>query len=192
MLAGISGIVQKKDDESLILQAGPVSFQVLCPLPVLQNATENKACTLVTHLHVREDALTLFGFETEEGLALFRLLVSVSGIGPKTALEILSAGESAIQNAIASENVSFLTSIKGIGKKTAERTILELKEKIQTIPGEISLNSEKTSSPETEEAILALENLGWKKKDILTHLKKAPEGLHQAEEIIRWFLTNNQ
>lgn len=191
MLAGITGIVQKKDDESLILQTGPVSFQVMCPLPVLQNAVENKNCTLVTHLHVREDALTLFGFETEEGLALFRLLISVSGIGPKTALEILSAGEGAVQSAIASENVSFLTSIKGIGKKTAERTILELKEKIGTISEETLTISTKGPSLEHEEVQIALENLGWKKKDILIRLKKAPKGLTQAEEIIRWFLTNN-
>lgn len=189
MLRGIEGIVEKRAENSLTLKCGFFSMRVFCPFPVLTKATDGKKISLVTHLHVREDVLTLFGFESEEQLELFEHLISVSGIGPKTALDILAAGESVVV-ALKNEDVSFLTSIKGIGKKTAERAILELKEKVFSA----HLSAEKSTpympSSVKKEASETLENLGWKKQQIIEQLKNAPDGLDSAEKIIKWFLTN--
>lgn len=190
MLRGIEGIVEKRTENSLTLKCGFFSMLVFCPLPVITNAADGKKISLTTHLHVREDALTLFGFSSEEQLELFEHLISVSGIGPKTALDILAAGESAVISALQNEDVSFLTSIKGIGKKTAERAILELKEKVFSTHFSPSENTHNLPSSVAKEATEALEGLGWKKQEISEHLKNAPDGLDTAEKIIKWFLTN--
>ena len=187
MLCGIMGTVEEISDSSLILRCGAFSFSVFCPLSVLSRAVRGKNISLVTHLHVREDALTLFGFENNEQLELFSCLISVSGIGPKTALDILSAGEQAVTSALENEDISFLTNIKGIGKKTAQRAILELKGKL---PHFSHISPSVTSFPVHEEVITALEGLGWKKQEITARLQKAPNSLDTAEKIIQWFLTN--
>ncbi len=191
MIAGITGYVREIEENNIILEAAAFRFSLSCPQPVIDTATVGKEISLFTHLNVREDDLSLFGFLSKRQLILFQHLISVSGIGPKIALEILSVGEDSVQHAIANEDVSFLCNIKGIGKKTAERAILELREKMNVLT---PLDSSQSSPPKgkiaTEEAISALEGLGWKTSEIRKGLQDAPKNLSEAEEIIKWFLTN--
>lgn len=191
MLAGISGTVVSVEGNTLIIRAGAFRFSVACPLPVLSQALPQSEIELCTYLHVREDELSLYGFAEQADLNLFKLLISVSGIGPKSGLEILGAGGDAVRSAIVSEDVKFLTSIKGIGKRTAERAIIELREKIgaagdvaEGLPG-------RPHVPHIEEALAALTGLGWKPAEIKKRLEKAPESLKDTETLIRWFLTNS-
>lgn len=190
MLAGISGQVTAVEDNALVVQCGLFRIRVACPLPLLAHAAVGGKVDLHTHLHVREDDLSLFGFADEADLRLFRLLISVSGIGPKGALEILAAGGDAVRQALQSEDVAFLTGIKGIGKRTAERAIIELREKIEHAAPATAPRQHPQSSAR-DEAVAALEGLGWKKSQIDQRLKQAPEDLCDTEALIRWFLTNS-
>ncbi len=185
------GKVATIEDTALVVTSGFMRLRVACPRPVLAQAKVGEAIDLHTHLHVREDDLSLFGFAEEADLRLFRLLISVSGIGPKSGLEILSAGGDAIRNALIAEDIPFLTSIKGIGKKTAERAIIELREKIGSVHfGNGQLSVTKPHSV-YDDAISALEGLGWKKSDIVKRFTEAPEALTDTEKLIRWFLTKS-
>jgi len=192
MIAGITGIVQEKNEGNIVLQSGFFRIRIFSPRPVIESAILGKEMVLHTHLNVREDDLSLFGFSNKNQLRIFQHLISVSGIGPKIALEILSVGEEPIQQAISQGDADFLQSIKGIGKKTAQRAILELREKMENIPplegSSLTLHSKNALAH--EEATDALIGLGWKKTDISNRLKKTPKELSTAEEIIKWFLTN--
>lgn len=191
MLAGISGKAIGVEENSIIIECGYFRIRVLCPLPVISNTHIGENIDLCTHFHVREDALMLYGFAEAADLKLFRLLISVSGIGPKGALEILAAGGEAVRNAIIQEDIAFLTSIKGIGKRIAERAIVELREKI-SLMFEVSPQSTQTGTLSTHDDILsALEGLGWKRNEIMKKLRDAPKSLQDSESVIRWFLTNH-
>ncbi len=189
MLAGISGKVTSVEPHALVVQSGLFRIRVMCPAPVLASASAGTDIDLHTYLHVREDDLSLFGFAEEADLRLFQLLISVSGIGPKSGLEILSAGGDAIRNALIAEDVPFLTSIKGIGKKTAERAIIELREKIEHVDLSGAATPQYQTDSVHDDALAALEGLGWKKSEIQKRLAEAPEELKDAESVIRWFLT---
>lgn len=186
MIAGITGIITEKNTTELVLETGFFSVRVFCPQPIAESAQMHEKISLHTHLHVREEDLSLFGFLTKNELHLFRHLISVSGIGPKIALEIISAGEKQVESAIKSGDVAFLQSIKGIGKKTAQRAILELQEKVETNLPDASLQKTSVSH---EEATEALVGLGFKKAEIAEQFKTLPKDLLKAEEIIKWFLT---
>ncbi len=191
MLAGITGTVATIEENALVVTSGFFRLRVACPRPVIAEAKVGAKIDLHTHLHVREDDLSLFGFAEEADLRLFRLLISVSGIGPKSGLEILSAGGDAIRNALVAEDIPFLTSIKGIGKKTAERAIIELREKIGHVESAHLRAASSKADGIRDDAVSALEGLGWKKSDIIKRFAEAPEGLDDAESLIRWFLTKS-
>ncbi len=188
MIRAITGNIVEKKEQSLLISVQSFVFEVLCSNSVLSLATVESEITLHTHFHVREDALSLFGFASSSDLQLFEKLISVSGIGPKIGLEIMSYDANIITTAILNEDIAMLTSMKGIGKKTAERVILELREKIEMPSGGSATTSGKVSHG-GEEVIETLENLGWKRKEIQKTLQSVPEGLGSTEEIVKWFLT---
>ncbi len=142
MIAHLSGLLLSKQPNSVIVDINGVGYEVTIPLSTFYDLSEEgSAVALRIHTHVREDALQLFGFRTEREKKLFLLLTSVSGIGPKLAITILS-GMSADEliPAIRNNELARLVNIPGVGKKTAERLVLELKDKLSAL-----------SSPELEE-----------------------------------------
>jgi Holliday junction DNA helicase RuvA len=129
MIDFLRGKVAHREPEYVVLDVHGVGYRVFCPNPYA--IADEGETTLYIHHHVREDAILLFGFSSREEQSLFRKLLEVSGIGPKVALGILSGGRpEAVIAAVQQENLSFLTRLPGIGKKTAQRIILDLKDKL--------------------------------------------------------------
>jgi Holliday junction DNA helicase RuvA len=132
MIGMLRGRVWEVQAENLLLDVQGVGYQLTVPLGLLAKVRTGQDLVLYTHVHVREDDLSFYGFDSLAEKRLFLLMLGVSGIGPKASLAILSAFAPAeIQAAISSENISLLTKVPGIGKKTAQRLVLELKEKFK-------------------------------------------------------------
>jgi len=122
------------DADFVVLDVRDVGYRVFCPNPYAFAGKTDEPVTLYIHYHVREDAVQLFGFATREEQALFRKLLDVTGIGPRVALGVLSGGSpERIVSAIQSDDLTFLTRLPGIGKKTAQRIVLDLKDKLDGI-----------------------------------------------------------
>lgn len=167
MIASLTGILRQKTPRSIIADVHGVGYEVIIPLPTFyQLPPLGETIHLWTHTHVREDALQLYGFSTGEEKGLFLMLLSVSGIGPKLAINILS-GLPLIElvAAVKKGDVVKLSSIPGIGQKTAGRLVLELQEKVQALEAQDSIaaaSAEGKDSQTIEDAISALVNLGYK------------------------------
>lgn len=159
MIATLEGTLEYRGVDSVIINVGGIGFQVHVPGSTLSQlgAIKDKV-SLYTHLHLREDNVSLYGFASEEELALFKNLISVSGIGPKAALALLSAlNPEQLAMAIASGNVDVISQVPGIGKKIAGRLVVELKGKLEREwkGAVLPLAAENT------DAIAALTNLGY-------------------------------
>lgn len=166
MIGFLQGKVIKKNEQSLLLNVSGVGYKVNSPLPLLISLLDGQDLELYIYTHVREDALTLFGFKDELDLFLFEKLIAVSGIGPKSALAMLSVHSPAsIADAVEREDVQALSHTPGVGKKTAEKIILELRGKLSHLVG-----SKETDT--TYEVRLALETLGYSPKEIHDTLQK--------------------
>jgi len=132
MIASLSGTVQKIEPSSLIIHLGGIGLRVFVPRTVLEDVGGvGRRLTLHTHLQVREDNLSLFGFENEDDLQLFQMLLDVNGVGPKVALAILGTlSPELLKGAIMREETAVLQRVRGIGKKTAERIMFHLRDKL--------------------------------------------------------------
>ena len=131
MIARLRGRVLSREEQSIVVDVGGVGLEVYVPVPLAAGLSEGDEVHLYTHLHVRENELSLYGFAEPEERRLFRLLLNVSGIGPRVALSLLSAmSVTAIHRAIADEQPGLLSRVPGIGRKTAEKIVLELKDRI--------------------------------------------------------------
>lgn len=183
MIATLHGKIQARTDDSLVVNVGGVGFRVRVPTSTLANlGAVGSEVQLFTHLHVREDEISLYGFATEDELNLFETLLTVSGIGPKVGLGILSAAPAdTLRVAIAQGNVDVLTAIPGIGKKTAQRLILELKGKIDVSGlGEVS-----ELTPLDKDVIDALINLGYNAAEATRAARVVPSNVQVLEERVR-------
>ena len=157
-------------DGTILLDVGGGGYEILVPIGSLGRADKDEQgrTTLIIHTHVREDALTLFGFATSTDRLVFRTLVGISGVGPKTAVGVLSAlSTEELAGAIAREDTKLLTSVPGIGKKTAERLLLELRDKvaIKDIASEVKSSVNGSLKPQSSKRDLllgALVNMGYK------------------------------
>jgi len=162
MISSVEGILANRKETSVVVETGGFGIEIHVPAPavaVLGNVGEK--VRLSTYLHVREDALILFGFATEYDRGVFIALLSVSGVGPKAALAMMSQDSGVVlAGMIRDEDVHALVRIPGIGKKTAERIILELKDKIEVEGGATGLARPAARSETLEEAIAALMSLG--------------------------------
>ena len=194
MIRFLKGMLIEKHPTAVIVESGGIGFEIVIPLSTYsQLPIVNERIQLHMHLHIREDAWQLFGFWTAEERALFKLLVSIPGIGPKLGITILSGiGIANFKRAVVQRDIASLTGISGIGRKTAERIIIELKEKI-TIDKEC-MTDEALPLVETEDVLVkdsvtALVSLGYKKQQALTGVKKilAQENKEQltVEDVIR-------
>ncbi len=182
MIAHLRGEILMRGADSIVLDVGGVGFRVRVPASTLETlGMPGDPAELFTHLHVREDDLSLFGFAGEDQLKLFEMLLTVSGIGPKAALGLLSAASpEALRAAIAQENISLLTGIPGIGKKTAQRLVLELKGKLPAAEGELA-----EISPVDEEVVAALVNLGYSAAEARRAAQAVPPSEKEVGERIR-------
>ncbi len=173
MIERISGKIIEKNPAFCILDCHGIGIGLhisLSTFEYLEQHPGDQPAMLSTYLHVREDALQLFGFSSAAEKQMFQLLIGISGVGPKLAIAVLSGiAPDELSNAIASENVRVLTGISGVGKKTAQRIILELKEKIGQQFGEIDSTAAPVAGGETREkamqAVMALVALGYKQPD---------------------------
>jgi len=179
MIAHLKGILIKKTPETMIVETGGVGYEVIAPLSTFYALPADKEqISLHIYTHVREDSLTLFGFNTTLEKEIFRLLISVSGIGPKLAINILSGiGPDELLTAIIRGDAPRLQSIPGVGKKTAERMILELKDKAGKISSDLELPPALAASSEEQrvidDAVSALLNLGYQAKSARQAVEKA-------------------
>jgi Holliday junction DNA helicase RuvA len=165
MIGFLKGTIHSTNNSSLILDVSGIGYRVLCPLPILVSVMPGDTLSLFIHTHVREDQITLFGFSDEADLFLFEKLTSVSGIGPKSALAMLSLHSPAsLSSAVEHGDVETLSHTPGIGKRTAEKIIIELKGKLTHLVGE-------AADDITVEARMALESLGYSSKEIHAALK---------------------
>jgi Holliday junction DNA helicase RuvA len=165
MLTSIRGVLREKTPTFVVVETSGVGFLLSIPLSTYETlGAPGQPVHMLTHLHVREDALQLFGFATEEERKLFQLLLSVTGIGPKVAQGILSGiSVREFESAIRNQDLEALVRIPGVGKKTAERLVLELREKIGEVrPGEGAAVPDGARRA-FEEAVLALVSLGYKR-----------------------------
>lgn len=166
MITHLRGKLVEKNPTYAIVECNGVGYFINISLNTYAKIPDAESVNLYTHLSVREDAHILFGFADKTEREIFRLLISVSGVGPSTARTMLSSMTSEqIQEAIASENVAQIQSVKGIGAKTAQRVIVDLRDKILTTY-QISEHSVKTDNTIKEEALSALEVLGFSRKQV--------------------------
>lgn len=140
MIDYLRGQLAHLETEYIVLEVQGIGYRVFCPNPYVFAGKSEETLTVYVHHHVREDAILLYGFSSREEQKLFRKLIDVSGIGPRVALGILSGGNpDTVVAAIHQENITFLTKLPGIGKKTAQRMILDLKDKLEGLGGTASL-----------------------------------------------------
>ncbi len=194
MIGSIKGTVAYQAAEYCLVEtAGGVGYRVFMPVPQLRTLSVGQSVRVLTYTAVREDAIQLYGFMTQQYYDLFTLLLSVSGVGPKGALGILGAAKPEdFYLAVQSRDLKMLTKLPGIGKKTAERMVLELKDKIGTLESAendrefaeaVNGNSD---SAAVNEAMAALSALGYSNSEILPVLRKIPDyGTLKRDELIR-------
>ncbi len=179
MISHLSGTLFEKSTQSIIIQVGGVGYEVFVPLSTFYALPEKQEpVSLHIHTHVREDALVLFGFSTTLEKSLFLMLVSVSGIGPKLSANILSGiGSEELLRAIATGDAHRLQAIPGIGKKTAERIALELKDRAAAFSDDAKMPPLETPGSLTEQrmedTLSALINLGYSAKMAKAAIDKA-------------------
>lgn len=179
MLGHLEGTVKAVRINYCIISAGGVGYKVASTKDVLQQMREGQPISLWIYTAVREDALDLFGFPEEGDLEFFELLLTVSGIGPKSALSILNiAPADTLRSAIAAGNDSYLTNVSGIGKKTATKILFELKDKISPTAIDPSMRSD-------EDAIEAMKALGYSLSEARHALKKVPSAVTGSQARLR-------
>jgi len=168
VIAHLSGTLRDKQLQRLILDVGGVGYDVVVPLSTMYAIGDTgSTVNLRIHTHVREDALQLFGFATALEQALFERLISVSGIGPKVALSILSGIEPAeLTRAIRTSDVARLTRIPGVGKKTAERVVLELKDRLPQAAASEPAAAPSADDDARADLLSALVNLGYNRASV--------------------------
>ena len=189
MIALLRGTLAYKSSDHVIIDVGGVGYRLFIPLSTFYSLPETGDVSLFTHTHVREDALLLYGFLSMEEKELFGILISISGIGPKLAINILSHIPARdLKRAIASGDIKRLSSLPGIGKKTAERLVLELKDKVgplHDLPEADDFKSNTSSVDISNDVISALINLGYKEnqaRKVLESMELAP-GLTMEEAL---------
>ncbi len=198
MIAKITGILSNISLTEIIVETNGIGYGIVIPLSTYDKLPrEGEKISLHTILNIREDAHTLFGFATPEEKALFKLLNTVNGIGPKLSIKILSSiSVNSFCEAISSSNIKALSKINGVGPKSAERMVIELKDKVVVISPESSFTGATAyaESKNVEEAVLALVQLGFKydtaKKSIMKIAHELPTEEHNSENLIRLALHN--
>jgi Holliday junction DNA helicase RuvA len=183
MIGRLAGILLEKAPPQILVEAHGVGYEIEVPMSTFYNLPgTGERVVLLTHLVVREDAHLLYGFASEGERRAFRQLLRISGIGARTALALLSGLSVAeLADAVMMQESARLTRVPGIGKKTAERLLLELKDKMSAeLAGGMAVNR---PAPVTSDVTNALLALGYNEKEALAAVKQLPEGLSVSEAI---------
>lgn len=185
MIDFIKGTVVSLGEQVAVLEQNGIGFRIFATSSSLSQLTEGQTATLYTVLVVREDEISLYGFANADERKLYELLTTVKGVGPKVAINVLSAiPPSAIRQAILTEDVTILQKAPGIGKKSAERIILELKDKLGKISFEESISFKDVSRGNLEDGSLqGLLALGYTEAEVLPLLRNLPKELPEAVRI---------
>jgi len=193
MIARLSGTLIQKSVTQCVVDVHGTGYRVFVPLSTVYELPDvEQPVVLQIHTHVREDAITLYGFCTEEERNVFQLMISVTGIGPKLAVNILSgitAGEWV--RAVAAEDLKRLTGIPGVGRKTAERMILELRDKALKLGSEAvpsGITAVRTGEQVRDDAFSALVNLGYKgslARDAVERIMKEAEQPPSLDQVLK-------
>ncbi|MCF6092746.1 Holliday junction branch migration protein RuvA [Microaerobacter geothermalis] len=196
MMEYIKGMLSELESDYLVVESGGIGYRLFCGNPFSYQHLLHQEVKVFVHLYVREDVMMLYGFLTKGERELFRKLLDVSGIGPKGALSVISAAPpEQIISAIQKEDVSFLTKFPGIGKKTAQRIILEMKDKLKNMPFSNGIEPIKTenqypisSVPLLDEAVEALLALGYTQGEVdrvILHLREEDKAYSSIDEVLK-------
>jgi Holliday junction DNA helicase RuvA len=186
MISKIEGVVWGTNEKFMTVGVGGIGFKIYTTAETKEVSQNGNKISLFTHLVVREDALDLYGFLTEEELNFFEMIINISGIGPKTAVNVLNISSvPALKRAISTGDTSHLTKVSGIGKKIAEKMVLELKDKVGVANDEndISLRDE-------IDAVEALKALGYNPKDARDALREVDKQITKTGDRIKAALKN--
>jgi holliday junction DNA helicase RuvA len=187
LIGFLRGRIAAKTAPAVTLDVGGVGYELEAPMSTFLNLPAvGENVHLITHLVVREDAHILYGFATEEERRLFRNLLKVSGVGPKIALGVLSGmSVEGFTRCVIGEDVAMLTRIPGVGRKTAERLIIEMRDRVNTHPALPGVAGKATGSDPRSEAFDALVALQYKPAEATRLLKGIIAGSHSTEDLIR-------
>jgi len=173
MIATLRGEISQIEDTALILEVGGVGLRVFTPAPMRARLKVGEAAFMFTHLVVREDALTLYGFESQTDRDLFNMLLGVDGVGPKVALSVLSTMTlDAVQRAVFADEAELLSRVPGVGKKTAQKIVLHLKDKLKPTDGLSQLSA---MSDADSEVLAALTALGYSVVEAQAAIQSLPK-----------------
>lgn len=185
MIAHVSGIVAEKFNSSVIVDVHGVGYEVAVAAGDYDRAVLNEEVKFYTYHHIREQSQELFGFSSLAAKKLFEMLITVQGVGPKAGLSILSLGESeTVRNALANGDVAFITKASGVGKRIAERVVVDLKDKVG-LPLRTDVNTTGVSQAlsHSDEALEALMALGYNLADATQALEGVPRDLSTADRV---------
>ncbi len=187
MIGSLIGLIKEKTPSSILLEVNGIGYEISIPLSTsFQLPKVGESAFLLTHLVVREDQHSLYGFATEEERKLFRALIKISGVGAKLAITILSGTNvTGFIQSVVNEDIDALVHLPGIGKKTAERLVVEMKDKVSEISDDQSNLPDSGVNSAVAEAINALVNLGYKTKDAKNILDKIDSEELSVEDLIR-------
>lgn len=180
MIGSLSGSIQHIDADGVVLDVGGVGYQIaLTPRMIEQLSAQGESVTVFTHLHVREDTLALYGFATMLDRQLFRTLIGATGIGPKVGMAVLASMTSdEVRTAVASDDADAFTVVPGIGKRTAQKLVLELRPKIAALESEIV-----GATSEAARVRQALESLGFTGVEIAEALQQVDREASVGEQV---------
>ena len=190
MIAYVKGKVIDEFDGGVVLENNGIGYEILCSATAAAKLSANKEGAVYTYFQLRDDGVSLYGFDNKAEKAMFIQLISVSGVGPKLGISVLSGMSlTDLATAIATSDVKSLSRIKGLGKKTAERIVLELREKISADEDGVLISpvgaTNTVLSSEDEDAVIALMELGFSSADSRKAVQKAKEaGAKTAQEVI--------
>ena len=182
MISRIRGTIIHKTEKSVIIDVSGIGYKISAGSDTLAKIKNKEQVSLWTHQHVREDSLDLYGFLDRDELEFFEMLIDISGIGPKSALSIIGVAPiETLKKAIASGDTSYMTKVSGVGKKTAEKIILELRDKLSALGhkapyGELSVELD---------VIEALKSLGYSQNEAREAIKKVPSSITDASARVK-------
>lgn len=194
MIGKLTGTILEKNQPELLLEVSGIGYEILCPMSSFYAMDNETNVSLYTHLSVKEDSHTLYGFISKDEKTIFRELIRVNGIGPKVALAILSHLDIAsLMRAVANDDDVLLAKTPGIGKKTAQKLIVELKDrlvKLNLINASNQTSVVNSSNPNSAKALSALQSLGFKAKEAKKMITGVADESLTTEALIRQALQN--
>ena len=186
MIRSLRGIVRKGEVPVITLEVQGVGYEIACALPLWEVLQEGGSAHIHTYTFVREDRLELFGFRSDVDRKLFCHFLSVPGVGPRTALQLCGVPTSVLAHAVEAQDARCLSALKGIGKKMAEKLLVELQSLVEKgILLPVSSDGAVAAGDIDHDALEALTNLGYDQRSMLLHLRKLPKDLRTTEERVK-------